>query len=258
MEIVLIYSRKIESELVPASGRFDVLLELPFKVLKPGEVDVEELLLELHSRDYIEKVKEHPFFSAAIENLKCIVAAIETLEKHDVVIVPVTLAGHLAEKDRMRGSCLFNGLAVAAKILGSKGNTAVIETDAHHGIAAFISQTDAKFFCIGDRECEISDDLRCVLGRKVGKNYVESVRKMVDRVKSYNPEYVIWYLGADIDSREYAEMEIGHEEWDKIMDAISGTIRGRKTLILLASGSRKDVLRDVATRLVGALKGCSL
>lgn len=255
MEIVVIYSRKIESELIPVSRRFGVLLELPFKVIQPGDLNVNNLLLEVHSKDYIERVKDHPFFSAAIENIRCIVSAIKALNLHDIAIVPVTVAGHLAEKGRMRGSCLFNGLAVAVKLLNSKGKVAVIETDAHHGSAALISHTNAQFFCIGDKECEISDDLRCVLGRRVGKNYVESLKRLVEKVEAYNPSFIIWYLGTDIDSREYAEMDIGQGEWDDIMGAFSDVIRGRKTLILLASGSREDVLRDVVLKLSKALAG---
>lgn len=206
----------------------------------------------MNGYDISARVKNHPFFDTALENIRCIVSAVEALKERDVVVVPVTTAGHLAEKERMRGSCLFNGLAAAVKLLRSEGKVAIIETDAHHGNAALLSP--AEFFCIGNRECEISDDLKCVLGRKIGRGYVESLRKMVQKVKDYDPSFVVWYLGTDIDSREYAEMEIGRKEWDEIMDAMSEIIHGRKALILLASGSREDVLRDVVARLIKVLE----
>jgi len=253
MGIVVIYSEKIESEFMPTSRRFGILLQFPLKILQPKDVEVDEILLELHGKNYLENVKNHPLFNAALENIRCIVSAVEALKENDIGVAPVTAAGHLAEKERMRGSCLFNGLAAAVKLLKSEGKVAVIETDAHHGNAALLSPAD-MFFCIGNRECKISDDLRCVLGRRVGKGYVESLRQMVEKVRDYNPSFVVWYLGTDIDSREYAEMKIGQEEWDEIMEAMYDVIHGRKALILLASGSREDVLRDVVTRLIKVMK----
>jgi len=248
--VVMVYSEKIEIEMFPASKRFGKLIEV-FKVIQPAEADVENLILKVHGVEYLEKAKKHPFYSSAVENLRCIITGVEILDEHDVVVVPALTAGHLAERNRMRGSCLFNGLAVAVKLLSSKGKVAVIETDAHHGCAAVISGGEAKFFCIGEKGCEISDDLRCVLGRQLGKGYVDSIKKMVEKVASYNPDFLIWYLGMDLDSREYSEMDVG--DWEELIKVMSEVIGGRKTLIMLSSGSREDVLREISLKLLHAL-----
>ncbi|WP_202318905.1 hypothetical protein [Archaeoglobus neptunius] len=255
MEIAIVYSRNIITELIPASGRFEVLLEFPVKFEMPGEVEVEPLLLKFHDPGYVTEMKNHPFYHAAVENVRCIAKGVEILKSYSTVVVPVTAAGHLAERDRMRGYCLFNGLAIAASLMSEQTEkVAIIETDAHHGVAAIVSSEKVEVFCLGGRKCRISDDLRCVLGRQVGKRYVESFEKMVERVKRYEPRGIIWYLGADIDSREYSEMELDVEDVKAIMARMAEVAKGKKLLILLSSGSKPEVIRDFVAGIVNVFK----
>jgi acetoin utilization deacetylase AcuC-like enzyme len=245
MDIAMVYSDRLLSPQIPPARKLRVLKEVKIKLVEREEQDVDEFVLQVHSAEYLSRIRNHPFFDNAVENVKCILTGVKALQYYDAVIVPVTTAGHLAEQSRMRGYCLLNGLAMAVKAAESFGRIAVIETDAHHGKASIVSEERATLFCIGKRECEISEDLRCLLGRKIGKDYVKSFEELVERVKEYNPNLVIWYLGLDLDSREYAEMPIGREEWERLVEAFMRLAEGRKSLIMLASGLREDVLAEV-------------
>lgn len=251
MDIAMVYSDRLLSPQIPASRKLRVLKEVEIRLIEGEEQEVEELILQIHSEEYFSRIRSHPFFENAVENVKCILTGLKALKDYDAVIVPVTTAGHLAEQSRMRGYCLLNGLAIAVKAAESYGRIAVIETDAHHGKASIVSEERATFFCIGRRECEISEDLRCVLGRRMGKDYVKSFEELVERVKEYDPNLVIWYLGLDLDSREYAEMPFGREEWEKLVKNFMKMAEGRKSLIMLASGLRDDVLKDIVGLFAG-------
>ena len=251
MDIAMVYSDRLLSPQIPPSRKLRVLKEVEIRLIEGEEQEVEELIMQIHSEEYFSRIRSHPFFENAVENVKCILTGLKALKDYDAVIVPVTTAGHLAEQSRMRGYCLLNGLAIAVKAAESYGKIAVIETDAHHGRASFVSEENATLFCIGRRECEISEDLRCVLGRRMGKDYVKSFEELVERVKEYDPNLVIWYLGLDLDSREYAEMPFGREEWEKLVKNFMKMAEGRKSLIMLASGLRDDVLKDIVGLFAG-------
>jgi len=79
----------------------------------------------------------------------------------------------------------------------------------------------------------------------MGKRYVESFKKMLERVEEYNPDVIIWYLGTDIEEREYAEMKLGRNEIRAMVELMSNAIKGRKAVIMIASGSREDVVEDI-------------
>jgi len=94
---------------------------------------------------------------------------VKSLDGSNITLTLLTASGHLAERNRMRGYCLFNGLAIAVEALSrSWGKIAVVETDAHHGSTALLSGDKAEFFCLGRKKCEIEDDFRCIFGRKNG------------------------------------------------------------------------------------------
>lgn len=80
---------------------------------------------------------------------------------------------------------------------------------------------------------------------------MKSFEELVERVKEYDPNLVIWYLGLDLDSREYAEMPFGREEWEKLVKNFMKMAEGRKSLIMLALGLRDDVLKDIVGLFAG-------
>ncbi len=255
MELAIVYSEKLKSNSLPASSRVEAIYELSasykVKLLKPRESDVEGYIKQIHDQTYVEKIKKHPFYEAAVENVRCVLEAVNALREFDVVIVPLTATGHLASRDKMGGYCIFNTLSLAVGELSEKWKKiAVVESDAHHGIA-LVSKENVKIFCLGDRKCEISEDLRCVLGREMGKeDYINSFSEMMERVEKYDPDVLIWYLGTDIDKREYAEMDIGIENFKLIAEKLANFVKGRRALIMLASGSREDVTRDFAREIL--------
>lgn len=251
MGFVVICSEKIKSNAIPSSERVDAIFELSrssgIRIIEPEEVDVEKFLEKVHDRDYIEKIKNHPFYDAAVENVKCIVKGLKALKEDDIILIPLTVTGHLAERNKMKGYCVFNTPALIIEEL-KDARVAVIELDAHHG--KLISSKSVRIFCLGNRECKISEDLRCVKLRERGKECLEKFKEMIGRIKEFDPEIVVFYLGMDIDKREYAEIDIDREDLRSMLDSLKDLIKDKKTIILLASGSREDVMRDIFSDIV--------
>ncbi len=182
MRIALVYSEKLHCSSLESSEKVkavpEVARELQLELVHPEQVSVDAAILSVHPEDYLEKVKKLPFYDAAVESIRCVVKAIDLLSSCDVVALTTTATGHLAEKDRMRGCCVFNDLAILVNGLKERwSKVAVIESDAHHGTSAAIVSKDAKFFCLGKKTCRIREDMKCVLGRSIDAGeYVSSFR----------------------------------------------------------------------------------
>ncbi len=78
---------------------------------------------------------------------------------------------------------------------------------------------------------------------------------MIRRVLESDPEVVVWYLGLDLHELEYAEMKLSRDDFASLADAISELVKGRKAVILLASGSRSDVLKETLKAVLTSLTG---
>ncbi|MEM1578759.1 MAG: hypothetical protein QXR77_03655 [Archaeoglobaceae archaeon] len=74
-----------------------------------------------------------------MSSIKCVLKSADLIREYDVVIVPTSATGHLAEKGRIRGYCLFNDLAILIERLKEDWKkVAAFESDAHHGVVGGI------------------------------------------------------------------------------------------------------------------------
>ncbi len=119
------------------------------EVIRPTVIS-EELLLEVHDRDYVELVKRlsregkgyldsgdtpafKGIFEASLLRVSGTVKALEVLDKYDH---SVNLAGgfHHAKRNSASGFCVFNDVALVAKMAETKyERVAIIDIDGHHG-----------------------------------------------------------------------------------------------------------------------------
>ncbi len=258
MRIALIYSDKLCSETIATSRRIEGVREIAssfqIEIVSP-DVDAHEYLLTFHSKEYVEKVRSLPFYDVAVESIRCIAKAADMIREFDVLIVPTSATGHLAERDRMRGYCVFNDLAILVEKLKERWRRiAVIESDAHHG--STLAESRVQLFCIGKRKCEIKEDMRCILGRTLdSERYIKLFENMLEKVENFEPEVIVWYLGQDLHELEYAEMKLSSDEIGRMIEMVCNLAENRKLIIILASGSRSDVFKMILEKTAKILSG---
>lgn len=126
--------------------------------------------------------------------------------------------GHHAMKSLMGGFCYLNNAAIAAQFLSKFGNIAILDLDFHHGNGTqeiFYNRDDVLTVSIHghpDRQFPyhwgFEDEIGVDLGE--GKNlniallsgirdieYDRALQKALDKIKNYNPKYLVISLGLD-------------------------------------------------------------
>jgi acetoin utilization protein AcuC len=118
-------------------------------VVRPTPIS-EELLLKVHDKEYVDHVKRlseegkgyldsgdtpafKGIFEASLIRVSGTVKALEVLDKYDHA---VNLGGgfHHAKRSSASGFCVFNDVALVAKLAEEKyGRVAIIDLDGHHG-----------------------------------------------------------------------------------------------------------------------------
>jgi acetoin utilization deacetylase AcuC-like enzyme len=256
MRLAVVYSDKLRGDIPATSKRFvnaeKVISTLGIDVLQP-DIEEKKYLLRIHSLEYVERARNLPFYEIACESMRCVLKAGEAIKEFDVVVVPTSATGHLAERERMRGYSVFNDIAALVEKLRDEGyRIAVIETDAHHGNSAAIIEDKAYCLCIaGEPECKIKDDLSCFFARDMNKEkYVESFGEMLKLIKNYDADVIVWYLGQDLHVLEYSEMNLDNGSFAEMIKMITEVAKGKKMIILLASGSREDVFENLLRSIV--------
>jgi acetoin utilization deacetylase AcuC-like enzyme len=195
----------------------------PLDLLEPAPASVAQLVL-VHDPDYVTAVfdgtleREHqrrigfPWSRAMVErSIRSVGATIAATGTALEEGASVNLAGgtHHAFPDRGEGYCVFNDIAVAARVLQSRGGPmriAVIDCDVHQGNGtARIFRDDPSVFTFsihGDKNFpfrkEISD-LDIGLPDGTGDaEYLDALEAGLDEVFSrHPPEFVIYLAGAD-------------------------------------------------------------
>lgn len=252
MCITVVFSPVLKNSILATSQRLTNLertAESHNIPLTPPDVEVEEYLMRVHSREHIERVRNLPFFSTAYESVKCVVKAGDAIKDFDLVMVPTSGTGHSAEKERFRGYSLFNDVAILVEKLKDEGykRIAVIDTDAHHGNSAAIIGERTLYLCIaGEPECFEEGLLVCKPARDMTREeYVNAFNKTLEILDSYAPEVIVWYFGQDTHFLEYSGMNLNGECYDEMINAALKLAKGRKLIVLLASGSREDVFDQI-------------
>ncbi|WP_457591688.1 hypothetical protein [Geoglobus sp.] len=241
MGIAIIYNKDMASEWLGASKRFSSLRERYVS----SNISPDDYILRFHTPEYLEKVKNTPFFRPAYESIKCVLKSADEIDQHEVVIVPTVGTGHHAERDRWRGYSFFNDLAILIERLKEKGfeKIAVLETDTHHSES--YRMCDARFFCIsGENKCRDVADMKCRISRNSDPDeYLNRFVEVIEGIKAARPEVVVWYLGQDLHIREYSEGNLDGKTLEEMIKKFLSI--PSKKIVLLSSGSRDDVFGEV-------------
>ncbi|UCF38952.1 MAG: histone deacetylase family protein, partial [Acidobacteriota bacterium] len=161
----------------------------------------------------------HNVFRAAKRAVDCtLMAAEELLEGRRLAYSLVRPPGHHAERTSFGGFCYFNNAAVAAHLLSKYGKVAILDVDYHHGNGQqdiFYSRADVLTISIHGHprfaypyfsgfEDEVGEgagqgfNLNIPLPEKLdGKGHRAALRKALERVRGFDPAFLIISLGLD-------------------------------------------------------------
>jgi acetoin utilization deacetylase AcuC-like enzyme len=158
-------------------------------------------------------------FRAAKRAVDCtLTSAGQILEGERLAYSLVRPPGHHAEHECFGGFCYFNNAAVAAHFLSRHGRVAILDVDYHHGNGQqdiFYRRADVltvsihgdprfayPYFCgfedeIGEGEGEGFNLNLALPERQDGKEYRRALRRALERVRTFAPDFLIVALGLD-------------------------------------------------------------
>ena len=218
--------------------------------LKPA---TEEMLVKVHSRDMIERVKRTEYYETALYSAGgTIQAVLEIVEgRIDNAFVFTGVGDHHAGRNFFGGWCYFNGAAVAIALLKEKGmkRFAVVDTDSHHADGTrdiFYQDKEVLHvcFCYQDYFDEYGNvDVAIPYGISDDAYIRKMEQEFAQRAMAFKPEFIFWELGYDAIRGEYGDKGVDETCPAKLAKVIKGTAdsvcQGRLVTILCGGSGRR-------------------
>jgi len=182
--------------------------------------EAEQLVLSLHSQEYVENIKNHPysdfddnpFFESTYEAaLGAVFASVKAMERLD--FAAVRPPGHHADRDKFEGFCYFNNIAVAVK--NSNKRTAIIDIDAHYGNGTHKIFADSKNVFYSSIHANVAFEypgyeiktknsylIDVDPGATDDSRYVEFLKDLLKKINEFKPEMLAVSAGFDTYSKD--------------------------------------------------------
>ena len=233
--------------------------------LKPAN---EEMLVKVHSKDMIEKVKRTGYYETALYSAGGTVQAVlEILEgRIDSAFVFTGVGDHHAGRNFFGGWCYFNGAAVAIAMLKERGmkRFAVVDTDSHHADGTrdiFCQDREVLHlcFCYQHYQDEYGNvDVAIPYGISDDAYVRKMEQEFCRRAMVFKPEFIFWELGYDAIRGEYGDKGISEDCPAKlarvIKDTADSVCQGRLVTIL-CGGSGRKLATYIIPRVIKELAG---
>jgi acetoin utilization deacetylase AcuC-like enzyme len=212
-----------------------------------------EMLIKVHSRDMIERVKRTGYYEAASYSAGATVqATLEILRgRIDNAFVFTGVGDHHAGRNHFGGWCYFNGAAIAIAMLRERGvkRFAIVDTDSHHadGTRDIFGQDEEVLhvcFCYEDYQDQNGNVDICISYGISDEGYVRKMQQeFTSRAFAFKPEFIFWELGYDATRGEYGDKGINRDCHAKLAQVIKETAdevcHGRLVTILCGGSSRE-------------------
>jgi len=177
----------------------------------------EELLLKVHTEDYLKDVKKAWYCKGAALAVGGCVEASEKIAKGEITnaLVFAVAAGHHAEPSSAWGgtylSCAGPAVAHLRDILGNK-RFAIIDTDSHHGNgtrAVFRNDLNVLHVCFCDDDTVEGNGTKIDVDvgyRTSDQAYLEKVQEeFIERVRRFSPFMIFHNFGHDTCEGDYGD-----------------------------------------------------
>ena len=244
-------------------------------VVEPRAATWDQLAL-VHTQEYLQKLRsgtmtaedlaqlELPWSDAMVEGFRLMVggtieAALDACADETGVVAHLGGGLHHAFPSHGEGFCPFNDVAIAARVLQSRGveRIAIVDLDVHHGNGtAFIFESDPRVFTFsmhqqhnypmwkprGSLDVGLPDGAR-------DATYLRELERALPDVMAHRPQCVFYLAGAD----PYEDDQLGGlrltkeglRERDRLVgEAVRGA--GLPLVVVLAGGYARRVEDTVA------------
>lgn len=239
---------------------------------EPREVS-EELLLKVHTRELVEKLKKAWYCRGALLSVGGCLEAAEKILIGDLenALVFVVAAGHHAGPSSAWGgtyvSCTGPTIAYLKETYGGRRRYVILDTDSHHGDgtrAIFMGQRDVLHVCFCSQSLVEDDGTKVDVD--VGWNtsdeeYLRLVEEeFVSRARKFRPHIIIHKLGHDVCQGDYGDRGLTEKacvETVRIVADLADEVCDGRYLILTHGGSRRDLAEKIypeAVRVLAKIK----
>jgi acetoin utilization deacetylase AcuC-like enzyme len=260
---------------------------------KPSIFD-QSLLIKTHSSEYINQVNQSfPDHGLAFldgdtvvspgskdatkDAVGSIITAIDGVKNKEFknAFCAVRPPGHHAEKDKAKGFCIYNNVAVGANYLIEKykyNKVAIIDFDVHHGNGTqdifynnekvlYISTHQYPYYPGSGSEKEkgkFNNVFNIPLeAGTTAEEYLNAYENVLDKLKEFKPEFLLFSAGFDAHIDDpLAQLRLGSEDFYKITKRtleLSKSFCNGNVVSILEGGYDLRALQDSSKRHVDAL-----
>jgi len=226
----------------------------------------EELLLKVHSRNMVQRVKRTGNYESALYSAGGTVQAAEKIwqGQMDNAFVFTSFGDHHAGRDFYGGMCYFNGAALAITALREKGirRVAIIDTDCHHADGTrdiFVDDRDVLHVCFCYQDyCDDHNNIDIMIPyRTSDEDYLSRVeQEFVPRVVAFEPEYIFWEFGYDATQGEYGDKGLTrdcHPRLARLLKEAADKVCQGRLITILCGGSGRTVATYTIPRIIDCL-----
>ena len=260
---------------------------------KPSSFD-QSLLINTHSSKYVDQVNQSfpqnglafldgdtvvsPGSKEAIKDaVGSIITAIDGVQNKEFknAFCAVRPPGHHAEKNKAKGFCIYNNVAVGANYLIEKykySKVAIIDFDVHHGNGTqdifynnqkvlYISTHQYPYYPGSGSEKEkgkFNNILNIPLeAGTTAEEYLNAYEHVLNKVREFKPEFLLFSAGFDAHIDDpLAQLRLGSEDFYKITKRtleLSKVFCNGNVVSILEGGYDLKALKDSSQRHVDAL-----
>ena len=249
-------------------GAMKHVLKLPQVQLFSPEKVPEELLLKIHTPEFVQNLKQAWYCDGARYSVGGCVEATEMILSGELknALVFTVAAGHHAERDSAWGgtyaSCAGPAFKNARKKFGPK-RFAIVDTDRHHGNGTrdiFLDENDVLHVCFCNwNKMEGNGSKVCVniAYPNTDEDYMEKVRQeFIPRAKEFKPHMILHNLGHDTCQLDYGDIGLTREFYPLLVKEIAECaeeICEGRYVVLTHGGKRADVAEYIFPKIAEIL-----
>ena len=238
-----------------------------------SEPATEEQIARLHSREWIDHVRQTQWWEVSLYSVGGMIGATEKVlgGEIDNALVIAGVGGHHAHRDNAWGGCYFNVISLGipharAKSLGRR--FAIVDTDTHHADGVrdlFQDDEDVLHICFCNSFSGVynSDDRMesktkfCFPHGTCDEEQVENVKREVpERVREFKPEMLFWLCGMDTHEDSYGTAALTEKCYPRLAQIIKDTadeVCGGKLIVKTCCNAPPHATRYIVPRIVDRL-----
>ncbi len=226
----------------------------------------EEILLRVHSRGMVERVKQTPYYETALYSTGGTVQAAEKIWQREIdnAFVFTGTGDHHAGRNHFWGGCHFNGAALAIENLRAKFGAkrfAILDTDAHHGDGTrdiFGDDNEVLHLCLCGQSLDRGTKVDVAVPSPISdEDYLKILEdELVPRVAQFKPEMIFWEFGYDATRGDYGSRGLSldcHLGIARVAKAAADEVCHGRLVAILCGGSRRDIANYCIPRIIRCL-----